>query len=96
MILNIGAMNDGKFLIKIPNNLFSAINTPDFMNLLNHRELWSTVIAAVIMLTLIDGVESLATAMAIDRIDPFRRRSQPNRVLLAMAISQSTLRSHRS
>ncbi|MGV2340337.1 MAG UNVERIFIED_CONTAM: hypothetical protein LVR18_42235 [Planctomycetaceae bacterium] len=39
------------------------------------------------MLTMIDGVESLATAMAIDRIDPYRRRSNANRVLLAMAIS---------
>lgn len=41
----------------------------------------------VILLTIIDGVESLATAMAVDRIDPFHRRSQPNRVLLAMGIS---------
>ncbi len=41
---------------------------------------------AVITLTMIDGVESLATAFAIDRIDPFRRKSEPNRVLLAMAV----------
>jgi len=32
-------------------------------------------------------VESLATAMAIDRIDPFHRKSQPNRVLFAMGVS---------
>src|SRR5262249_30335549 len=33
-----------------------------------------------------DGVESLATAMAIDRLDPWHRKSQPNRLLLAMGV----------
>jgi MFS superfamily sulfate permease-like transporter len=33
---------------------------------------------------MIDGVESLATAMAVDRIDPFHRKSLPNRLLFAM------------
>ncbi|HCP13666.1 MAG TPA: SulP family inorganic anion transporter, partial [Planctomycetaceae bacterium] len=58
-----------------------------FAGLLARRDLWYAVAMGVIMLTMIDGVESLATAMAIDRIDPYRRRSSPNRVLLAMAIS---------
>jgi len=42
---------------------------------------------AVVMLTMIDGVESLATAMAIDRIDPFHRKSDANHVLLAMGVA---------
>ena len=41
---------------------------------------------AVVTLTMIDGVESLATAMAIDRIDPYHRKSQPNRLLFAMGV----------
>lgn len=85
--LNLGAINNGKFLISIPNNLFSAMQLPHFGELLSRGDLWYATAMGVVMLTMIDAVESLATAMAVDRIDPWRRRSNPNRVLLAMAIS---------
>jgi MFS superfamily sulfate permease-like transporter len=87
LVLNLGSMNSGKFLISIPAGLSMHFSVPDFAGLLARRDLWYAVAMGVIMLTMIDGVESLATAMAIDRIDPYRRRSNPNRVLLAMAIS---------
>lgn len=86
-ILNLGSLNDGKFLISIPSNMFANLQTPHFGELLARRDLWYAAIMGVVMLTTIDAVESLATAMAIDRIDPWRRRSAPNRVLLAMALS---------
>ncbi len=87
LAFNLGALNDGKFLIKVPSTLFEGIHTPHFAELLGRQDLWYAVIMGVLLLTMIDGVESLATAMAVDRIDPFHRRSDPNRVLLAMAIS---------
>lgn len=85
--VGLGALNDGKFLIKVPENPFHGIHSPHFSELFARQDLWYAAIMGVIMLTLIDGVESLATAMAVDRIDPFHRRSSPNRVLLAMAVS---------
>jgi len=85
--VGLGSLEGGKFLIKLPETPFHGVSFPDFAGLIAHKELWYAAILGVITLTMIDGVESLATALAIDRIDPFRRKSEPNRVLLAMAIS---------
>ena len=41
----------------------------------------------VFTLVLIDGTESLATIAAVDKLDPFRRKSDPDRTLSAMGIS---------
>lgn len=77
----------GSFLIKLPETPFHGIHLPHFADLLARTDLWSAAIIGVLTLTMIDGVESLATAMAIDRIDPYRRKSRPNRLLLAMGLS---------
>ena len=77
---------DPKFLIKLPANPFHGIHTPAFAELLARRDLWNVAVVGIVTLTLIDGVESLATALAIDRLDPYHRKSQPNRVLLAMGV----------
>ncbi|MEI8213241.1 MAG: SulP family inorganic anion transporter [Planctomycetota bacterium] len=78
---------DPTFLLKLPENPFDGIHSPHFAELFSRTDLWYAAAMGVITLTLIDGVESLATAIAIDRIDPYKRRSAPNRVLLAMGIS---------
>jgi MFS superfamily sulfate permease-like transporter len=82
----LGDLNGGKFLISLPKDVLHGVHLPDFAALFTRTDLWYAAILGVITLTLIDGVESLATAMAIDRIDPFHRKSEPNRVLLAMGV----------
>ncbi|MFT4979927.1 MAG: carbonic anhydrase, partial [Myxococcota bacterium] len=72
------------FLIQVPTNPLDGISFPAFGQLFSSPELWQAAAIGIVTLTLIDGVESLATAQAIDRIDPFARRSEPNRVLRAM------------
>ena len=47
------------------------------------------LLLTVITLTLIDGTESLATIQAIDKIDPFKRKSNPNVTLRAMGVSNT-------
>ncbi len=84
--LNLGGVASGKFLIHLPETPFHGVHAPDFAGLLARQDLWYAAILAVVTLTLIDGVESLATALAIDRIDPFKRKSNANRVLLAMGV----------
>ena len=76
------------YLIQVPDNVLEqGIHPPDFLGVWERPELWMSVLVVVVTLTLIDGTESLATIAAIDKIDPFRRRSDPNRTLMAMGVS---------
>lgn len=80
---------DPKFMIHIPDDpLKNGFTFPDFHGLFADRSLWWTVFTTVLTLTLIDGVEALATIAGIDKIDPYKRKSSPDRTLLAMGVSK--------
>jgi MFS superfamily sulfate permease-like transporter len=79
-----------KYLIKIPLDIFEhGIVFPHFAEAFSRPELYGSLLLIIITLTLIDGTESLATIQAIDKIDPFKRKSNPNVTLRAMGVSNT-------
>lgn len=81
---------DAKYLIAMPHNIIEhGITLPAFGAVWNNTDLWWSILLVVITLTLIDGIESLATISAVDKIDPYQRKSDPNVTLRAMGVSNS-------
>lgn len=81
---------DPKYLIKMPEDILEGgITMPAFGEVLSRPEIWGSILIVVITLTLIDGIESLATIAAVDKIDPYQRKSDPNVTLRAMGVSNT-------
>ena len=81
---------DAHYLINLPDSLLAdSLTLPAFSEVWQRQELWWSILIVVLTLTLIDGIESLATIAAVDKIDPFQRRSDANVTLRAMGISNS-------
>jgi carbonic anhydrase len=81
---------DPRHLIRIPDDILKGgITLPAFDEVWQRKELWGSLLVVVITLTLIDGIESLATIAAVDKIDPFQRKSDADVTLRAMGISNS-------
>ena len=78
---------DKHYLINVPGSLMHGVVFPQFGEVFAHAALWIPLAYLVVTLVLIDGTESLATIAAADKIDTFRRRSDPDRTLLAMGVS---------
>ncbi len=77
---------DKHYLIKVPSSLRHGFVFPRFGDVFAHAELWVPLAYLVVTLLLIDGTESLATIAAVDKIDTYRRRSDPDQTLLAMGV----------
>ncbi len=67
------------FLVAVPENMFSALTFPDFSGLLT-----TTGVKYVVMFALIGSLESLLSAKAIDGIDPWKRKTDQDRDMLAV------------
>ncbi|HEY6287944.1 MAG TPA: SulP family inorganic anion transporter, partial [Nitrospiraceae bacterium] len=79
-----------KYLIHVPSDVFEhGIVFPHFAEAFTRPDLYWPLVLTIITLTLIDGTESLATIQAIDKIDPFKRKSNPNVTLRAMGVSNT-------
>lgn len=77
-----------EYLISVPDAILEqGVRFPNFASAWAHPEIWFALSVTVVMLTLINTAESLATILAIDKIDPFNRRSDPNNTLRTMGVS---------
>jgi MFS superfamily sulfate permease-like transporter len=78
---------DKSHLINVPDSLEHGLVFPHFADAFTHPALLLPLAYLVVTLLLIDATESLATIAAVDNIDPYRRRSDPDKTLLAMGVS---------
>ncbi len=69
-------------LIDIPENIMDSIAHPDFSRM-DSMAFWNSVMG----ITLIASIESLASAKAIDKLDPYRRRTDLNKDLIGIGLS---------
>lgn len=69
-------------LLHIPDNIMDSIMHPNFGKI-NTIEFWTTVFSILI----ITSIESLAIAKAVDKIDPYRRKTDLNKDLTGIGFS---------
>lgn len=70
-----------RFLVAISDNFASSFHFPDFSKI-GTGEFWEAVIA----IALVGSLESLLSAMAVDKLDPYQRHSNLNKDLTAVGI----------
>ena len=71
-----------KLLLEIPDNIMDSIMFPNFSKI-GTIEFWTTVISILI----ITSIESLAIAKAVDKIDPYKRKTDLNKDLTGIGLS---------
>ncbi|MGB1449221.1 MAG: SulP family inorganic anion transporter [Flavobacteriaceae bacterium] len=69
-------------LLEIPDNFTDSIMHPNFSKI-NTLEFWTTVLSILI----ITSIESLAIAKAVDKIDPYKRKTDLNKDLTGIGLS---------
>ncbi len=69
-------------LLDIPDTITDSIMHPNFSKI-NTLEFWTTVFSLLI----ITSIESLAIAKAVDKIDPYRRKTDLNKDLTGIGLS---------
>jgi len=68
-----------KFLVTIPGNFIDSFCFPDFSKIVT-PEFWG----AVLSICLVGSLESLLSAMAVDKLDPYQRHTNLDRDLMAV------------
>ena len=71
-----------KLLLQMPENIMDSIMYPNFAKI-GTIEFWTTVVSILI----ITSIESLAIAKAIDKIDPYKRKTDLDKDLTGIGLS---------
>ncbi|MDA8744405.1 SulP family inorganic anion transporter [Rubripirellula amarantea] len=79
-----------KFLVNVPFNLVGAMAFPDFRVFTNGETL-PVALKWIVMFSLIGSLESLLSAKAVDMLDPYRRKTNLNRDLVAVGIANTAV-----
>lgn len=73
-----------EFLVTLPDNLVGAVTLPDFSQVFS-----GTSIRYIVMFALVGSIESLLSTKAVDGMDPYRRKSDLNKDMLAIGIGNT-------
>ena len=73
-----------KFLVTLPDRIMDGFVFPDWSKTLS-----MPFLAAVISITLVQGIESLLSAKAVDKLDPYKRQSDLNKDLSAVGLGSA-------
>ncbi len=78
------ALDPKKFLVVLPSNIAEGITHPDFSKV-GTMAFW----VAVVSITLVQGIETLLSAAAVDRLDKFKRQSNLSRDMAAVGLGST-------
>ncbi|BDV32884.1 SulP family inorganic anion transporter [Methylocystis iwaonis] len=73
-----------KFLVTLPENFLAGFAAPDFARV-GHLVFWQQVVA----IALVGSLESLLSAAAVDKLDPYKRTSDLNRDIAAVGVGNA-------
>jgi MFS superfamily sulfate permease-like transporter len=77
-------INPDEVLVNLPSNFLDGITFPNFSQIFS-----LTALKYIIMFALIGSLESVLSAKAIDMIDPYKRKSDFNKDLVAVGIGNT-------
>jgi MFS superfamily sulfate permease-like transporter len=72
------------FLVNVPANLFDAVTFPNFSGVAT-----GTGLKYIVLFAFIGSLESLLSAKAVEQIDPWRRKTNHDRDLLAVGVGNT-------